>query len=84
MLHSVAQRGETSRPVRSFDRHMLEMAIRMIVIADLRHACRCFANSTSPLDRTSDWRPRLVHGIASQFSRNRAIFLMGMEVATLR
>lgn len=84
MLHSVAQRGDTIQPARNSCRRMLEMAIRMIVIADLRHACRCFATSTSPLDRTSDWRPRLVHGIASQFSRNRAIFLMGMEVATLR
>jgi hypothetical protein len=63
---------------------MFEMAIRIVVIADWRHACRCFATPTSPLDRSSDWRPRLLHGIASQFSRNRAIFRLGMEVATLR
>ena len=63
---------------------ILEAMIRIVVTADLLHACRCFATPTSPLDRSSDWRPRLLHGIASQFSRHRAIFRLGMEVATLR
>ena len=78
------QRGDMSRPAWNSCRHMFEMAIRIVVIADWRHACRCFATPTSPLNRSSDWRPRLLHGIASQFSRNRAIFRLGMEVATLR
>ena len=84
MLHSVAQRGDTIRPARNSRRHMFEAAIRIVVIADWRHACRCFATPPSPLDRSSDWRPSLLHGIASQFSRSRAIFPPGMEVATLR
>ena len=32
---------------------------------------------------SSDWRPRLLHGIASQFSRNRGIFRLGIKVADL-
>ena len=32
---------------------------------------------------SSDWRPSLLHGIASQFSRNHAIFRLGIEVANL-
>jgi hypothetical protein len=78
------QPGDTSRPASNSCRHMFEMAIRIVVIADWRHACRCFATPTSPLNRSSDWRPRLLHGIASQFNRDRAIFRLGMEVATLR
>ena len=32
---------------------------------------------------SSDWRPRLLHGIASQFSRKQGIFRLGIEVANL-
>jgi len=34
MLHSVAQRGDTSRPYWISDCHMFETAIRIVVIAD--------------------------------------------------
>ena len=36
----------------------------------LGHACRCFATPTFPWTGSSDWRPRLSHGIAPQFHRN--------------
>ncbi len=49
--------------------HNTPLATRPDLIAYWRHVCRCFATPTSRLDRTSDRRPRLLHGIASQFNR---------------
>ena len=61
-------RHEPAHP--DFPSHLLATVIGVSVITHYRHAWPCFATQTSLLDRTSDWCPRLLHGIASQFNRN--------------